>query len=359
MFPHPNVTLSVSSASLEPPAEQREPTAEVWLCDRYRVDAQLGHSGIITPYRAWDRKLELDVVVKVPLRSLASDEKFSARFLYELRSLLPLTHPHLTKIINLEKHDGLPLTIAQFFPGGSIEDRRPISRGQGFLPVHPYHLFPWLKSLGKALDVVHAHGCVYGDLKTTKILFSPNEQVYLSEFFTTTAAIRAAVHSDWEARTGERLTRPLSPAPEQASSQPLTGKADQYALALVVLDLLTGRRFKTPTEAFGAGMLTGEVRRVLARALSERPAERFDTCRDFAVSLQEAADIKSPGKVRLTPIKQGQGSCPSCATVLYLSETSRGQNTFCPRCKAALHITENLGWVSELPIFRYHDATGG
>src|SRR5262249_31540100 len=149
----------------------------------------------------------------------------------------------------------------------------PVSREQGFLPIHPYHLFPWLKSLGKALDIVHAHGCIYGDLKSTKILFSPNEQVYLSEFFTATAAIRAVDHAEWEARTGESLPRPLSPAPEQASKQPLTGKADQYALALVVQDLLTGRKYKTPTEAFGAGLLSGEVRRVLAKALSERPED--------------------------------------------------------------------------------------
>ncbi|MBL8827705.1 MAG: protein kinase [Planctomycetaceae bacterium] len=340
-------------ASVTPAAalQAKELSPGVWLADRYRLDAALGRGRVATTYRAWDRRLENDVIVKVLRSSLMADGTFREQLFHELRVLLPLAHPHLTKVLNLEVDQGRYVVVTQYFPGGSIEDRRPISRERGCLPKPPHTLFPWLTKIAEALDAIHAHGCVYGNLNATKILFSTYENVYLCEFVVNLAAHRAALRGGSSVAAEDRLLA-CFPAPELESGAPLTGKVDQYALARLAQDLLTGSTTGGTAQASSDGWLTDATRQVLRRALATAPQDRFATCAEFAAELQAAADVKSPGQVRRTEINNGTSACPVCGTSLYLSDSSRGIDTFCPRCHSALHISEQLSWVYELRLFR-------
>ncbi len=91
---------------------------------RYRVDAQLGEGGMGTVFRAWDKNLSTEVVVKVPHASMLQDAEFAARFAREISSLVKLSHPHIVKISDVGEADGLPFAVMQFLPGGSLEDRQ-------------------------------------------------------------------------------------------------------------------------------------------------------------------------------------------------------------------------------------------
>ncbi len=323
----------------------------VWLADRYRLDTRLGRGRVATTYRAWDRRLENDVVVKVLHDSLLADVAFRDQLFHELRVLLPLAHPHLTKVINLEVDRRRHLIVTQYFPGGSIGDRRPVSRERGFLPMPPHTLFPWLSKIAGTLDAVHAHGCVYGNLNPTKILFSTYENVYLCEFVVTLAAQRAALRGGSTGPADSRLMT-WFPVPELQSGAPLTGKADQFALARLAYDLLAGSPTTGTATTSTQGWLTDATRQVLSRAMANSPDQRFATCREFADELQTAAGVTSPGQVRRNEIVNGASACPVCGTSLYLSDSSRGIDTFCPQCHSALHVSEQLSWVYELRLFR-------
>ena len=91
---------------------------------RYVITAKLGEGGMGAVYRAQDRNIDADVVIKVPLHSMVTDSEFSRRFKDEIRSLVKLSHPHVVKVTDVGEWDGLPFAVMQFLPGGSLEDRR-------------------------------------------------------------------------------------------------------------------------------------------------------------------------------------------------------------------------------------------
>src|SRR6185312_1250468 len=109
-------------------------------------------------YRAWDRNIDADVVIKVPHSALLDDPAFAARFTHEIRSRVKLSHPRIVKLPDVGEWDGTPFAVLQFLPGGSLEDRRqerPAGRG---VPCEPREVPKWLIGIAQALDYVHSQG---------------------------------------------------------------------------------------------------------------------------------------------------------------------------------------------------------
>src|SRR5438876_1891753 len=90
--------------------------------NRYKVADKLGEGGMGFVYRARDRRLGCDVVIKVPRAEMLADAEFRQRFAQEIRALVKLSHPHVVKVTDVGKHDGVPFAVMQFLPGGSLED---------------------------------------------------------------------------------------------------------------------------------------------------------------------------------------------------------------------------------------------
>src|SRR3954462_539180 len=111
---------------------------------RYLVAAKLGEGGMGVVYRARDRNLDSDVVIKVPRRAMLDDPEFADRFAHEVRSLVKLSHPGIGKISDVGECDGLPFAVIQYLPGGSLEDRQAVSADGRRAPLDPTTLPAWL-----------------------------------------------------------------------------------------------------------------------------------------------------------------------------------------------------------------------
>ena len=325
---------------------------------RYRVDAQLGEGGMGTVFRAWDKNLSREVVIKVPHAAMLQDAEFAARFAREISSLVKLSHPHIVKISDVGDHDRLPFAVMQFLPGGSLEDRQKSDSAADVKPLPPESLKSWLVSIADALDFVHSQGYIHRDVKPANILFDAHGHAYLSDFgIAKSAESGAAASSKTLTGSGMVIGTPEYMAPELIMGQTCDGRVDQYALVVTVFEILAGRRpFEDATstavlvqhstkEPPDLASLSPDVPAGLAvairKGLSKSPNDRFANCRKFADAVLAAVTSVSISV-------ESKATCPVCQKVLKLSDKLRGKEVPCPGCKSMLRVSDDLRHLTEL-----------
>ena len=319
---------------------------------RYRLDSLLGEGAMGSVYRAWDRNLDAEVVVKIPLESMLQDPDFAPRFDREIRALVKLSHPHIVKVSDVGDYDGTPFAIMQFLRGGDMDNRRPRKPDGTPEPMPPDTLASWLPDIANALDFMHAKGYIHRDIKPTNILFDENGEVFLADFGVVGAMANTPAAST-RAMTAAGLVvgTPEYMAPELIMGEPFDGRADQYSLAIMVYELLAGRR---PFEGANATALIVQqstqppppirtlsprvsepLAKVIHKALEKQPALRFESCAAFAREVVASASKVAAAESRQVP-------CPGCAAVLRVSEKYAGKRLRCSTCKTPLEVLSNL-----------------
>jgi LSD1 subclass zinc finger protein len=323
-------------------------------------------------YRARDRNLDCDVVIKVPRRSMLDDPEFAGRFTREIRSLVRLAHPHIVKILDVGEQEGIPFAVLQYFAGGSLRDRQAATDG-GRAPLPPEHLAGWLEDVAGALDFIHGQHFIHRDVKPDNILFDEPGNAYLSDF-----GVAKVINDSRDRKTqtvytgtGLILGTPQYMAPELLLGRPYDGRVDQYALAVSVFELLSGRYpYDAPTPAAlcmlqstqpppWLGEVTPTVSRGLSqavqRALAMNPAERYPNCLAFAQDVRGQIAGACEDLIRAIPSvgdAKGAGkqlACPSCRKPLALPPGTEGRRIWCPWCEKVFRFK---GKTSTTPVAR-------
>ncbi len=258
----------------------------VLLDDRYRLEDVLGQGGMATVYRAHDLVLDRDVAVKL-FPPVADDADDILRHRSEMRVLAQLSHPGLVTL-----HDagaaftGGPMRqtylVMELVDGPTLADR--LTEG----PLSPRHTARLGRQVAEALAVVHAAGIVHRDVKPANVLLVDRDRLASaaaedpSAAVTTGPIVKLADFGIARLADGARLTvtgTTLGTAtylsPEQAAGAPVGPPTDVYALGLVLLECLTGRK------AF-----TGTVVEVAAARLNTSPAIPTEFGPDWVVVLQ-------------------------------------------------------------------------
>jgi serine/threonine protein kinase len=248
----------------------RSPT----LPPRYRDARSIGRGGMADIYRATDTELGRTVAVKVLADHCAEDEDIRSRFLREGRAAARLAgDPNTVTIYDVGEAGDRPYIVMEYLPGGSLATRLASGRIDSSLALD------WLEQAACALDAAHERGVVHRDVKPGNLLLDKDDNVYVADF-----GIARAAGVDSHTQTGVILGTAGYLAPEQATGRPATPASDEYALAVVAHELLTGAR-PGPTPS---AKLPPAARAVFARALAERPEERYPSCLDFVAVLRAA-----------------------------------------------------------------------
>jgi serine/threonine protein kinase len=276
--------------------------------NRYRVTSKLGEGGMGLVYLARDRKLETDVVIKVPRRMMLEDPEFVGRFKREIRSLVQLVHPHIVKVMDVGEEDGLPFAVMQFLSGGSLRDRQkpsPDGRSTG-MPLA--ELKPWLESIASALDFIHGKNYIHRDIKPDNILFDAGNHAYLSDFGVAKVLAEQGERKQKTVVTGAGMVlgTPQYMAPELIMGETCDGRVDQYALAILVYEMLSGAcPFDNPNPtAIFVQHSTQEAARLddvlpsipkgvaaaVHQSLAKDPRDRYPDCVSFARAVLVRAD---------------------------------------------------------------------
>jgi serine/threonine protein kinase len=265
----------------------------------YRIEGVVGRGGMGVVYRATELALDRPVALKLIAPELAGDDSFRERFLRESRIAASIDHAGILPVYAAGEADGEVFLATRFVPGTDL--RSLLDDG----PLPGERAIGLVGQVADALDAAHERGLVHRDVKPGNVLVDTADHCYLCDFGLTTQRV-----DDGSTATG-RLAGSLDYlAPEQIRQEEVDGRADQYALACVLYEVLSGAppfRRETEAQTLWAHMQEepapllayDELDPVFARALAKEPEERYDDCNAFADAARAALGLgPSPIAVR-------------------------------------------------------------
>ncbi|MDJ0837336.1 MAG: protein kinase [Acidobacteriota bacterium] len=261
----------------------------------YRLVEELGRGGMGVVYRGVrdDNELRMTVAVKLIHKSRSNPEMI-ARFRRERQILADLRHPNIAQLMDAgTTEDGLPYFVMEYVPGVNLT--------QWCQQIKP-DLQACLQLFRKLLDAVafaHRNQVIHRDIKPGNIVVGRDDQPKLLDF----GIARSAGGAFSELTRGASPMTPQFAAPEQLLGQAVTARSDIYSLALLLLEMITGRRprrehlkpLEVVRELMNAEPTLGRdtasskdvlfppgLGVILLEALADDPAERTTSCELFA-----------------------------------------------------------------------------
>jgi serine/threonine protein kinase len=265
------------------------------LQERYRLIRELGRGGMGIVFLGRDQRLDRQVALKVILAagqgttsSATMDSRLRSSFAEEARLGASLTHPAIATVFDYGFHHDNPFTVFEYIEGETL---RELIERRGRLPLDELRLI--VGPLAQALDFAHGRRIVHRDLKPENIRATEQRQFKILDLGLAREFNR---QEDWRF-----AGTPAYAAPEQAAELPSDGRADQYALGVIVFEMLTGRRpFESdswidlleqhyseapPAPRSLVPDLPQTVEDAILRSLEKDPNRRFSTCSELAVAL--------------------------------------------------------------------------
>lgn len=284
-LPERLVTLA-AEAGLEAPQAPPPLPAGTLLKERYRTEEVIGSGGWSVVYLARDEQMQgRNVVVKVLLREGTEHSVIDD----EIAAMSHLHHPGIAAPLDSGMlPDGRRFLVLAYIPGITLRADllRNGAMGAG-------RVVRFLRAMGSALETAHGEGVCHLDLKPENILLQRNrdrEDPIIVDF-----GISRLLQSPGTA-TSLAAGSLSYMAPEQLNGEPVAA-SDQYSLALIAAEMLTGRRpspLGSASEILQACEgLPPHARHALERALSASPAQRYPSIDDFVTSLTAALDPES------------------------------------------------------------------
>jgi serine/threonine-protein kinase len=209
------------------------------LKGRYLIERELGRGGIGVVYLARDERLHgMPVVIKFLLDLSVQNEWLTKKFMHEAEALTRINHPGVVRVIDRDEDgDGRPFFVMEFIDGRPL---RQVMRPEG---MEMEYVALLSRQIGHALHAAHRQGVFHRDLKPENVMLQnlsgSQEQVKLIDF-----GIAKVLDSQSGAATEVAVVAGSQQyiAPEQLLSQPITAATDIYSFAIIVYEMLTGRR---------------------------------------------------------------------------------------------------------------------
>jgi len=307
------------------------------LASRYVIERPLGDGGMGQVYVARDKRFERAVAVKLLHPHVAATEDGLARFEREARTLSLIVHPNVVTVHDYGSHGDVTFLVMELVDGTSLDE---FLDERGKVPLHETASI--ITQVANGLAEIHHGGIVHRDIKPQNIVL---RELAGGTLLAKVVDFGLARDQGASAMTGagELLGTPYYMAPEQIQSEHVDGRADFYALGVVLFEMLTGKRpFERETlqstliahlvdeppslaEA-GAAALTPSVEQFVAKALAKNPKDRFVDGPDFIDGLRKSCGVNRPDA------DTGR-QCATCSAGL------AHDAAFCGRCGAAAALS--------------------
>ena len=263
----------------------------------YRIIHLLGEGGMGSVFRGRHineqyAKAMGDVAIKMIQPSLATDASFKSRFIKEAIFGKKLSHPNIASVIDVVDDGGELALLMDFVDGQELKDLMASNR------ISVDEVVRLLKPIASALDYLHAQGIVHRDMKPANVRVKPDGTPVILDF----GIAKDTNETDSSmTQTGTAMGTQTYMAPEQMDAKRVTGAADQYALAMMAYQMLSGKlpwKASLSSVRITMAKMTGDfntlesvsssVNMVVMRGLSLNPEDRYNTCIEFVVEIESA-----------------------------------------------------------------------
>ncbi|MEI9971473.1 MAG: serine/threonine-protein kinase [Ignavibacteriota bacterium] len=264
---------------------------------RYTVISQLGRGAMGVVYLASDPVLNRQVAVKTVDLAVEEPEErefLRSRLFRDARAAAVLKHSNIVAIYDVFEDAGRAYVVMEYIEGESLAatlKRNPLPDVSGLLKV--------LGQMADALDYTHARGVIHRDIKPANVMIDSTGTTKIMDFgIARMSDTRTCTPTGMVMGTVEYM------APEQILGETVDGRADQFALAVVAYQMMTGSTLYGPNSVATLTYkivneapplpcarntnLPRSVDAVLGKALSKKPADRFATCTEFVRALATA-----------------------------------------------------------------------
>ena len=271
---------------------------------RYRLDSRLAQGGMGEVWKGYDIQLGRPVAIKALRGDLGvTQEAKLLRLRAEAHNSANLAHPNIAALFEYYEHDGIGFLIMEYVPSKSLADLYHEQNG----PMDPIKLLPILIQTARGLFVAHSHGVIHRDVKPANIMVSDSGEVKITDF-----GVSYSTNQEQITQDGMVVGTAQYISPEQAQGKHATPQSDIYSLGATLFAMLIGQ---SPYEYFYADVLgdsqrqvraerlksvilnnplpklnrpdvPAEVERVLRKALSRTPEDRYYSALEFARDMQ-------------------------------------------------------------------------
>jgi len=283
----------------------------------YALTRLLGEGNFARVYLGEHIYLKTQAAIKILNGRLDDDLEF---FRTEARTIARLVHPNIVRVLEFGVEGDVPFLVLDYAPNGTLRQRYPSGTLLAFPTVVSY-----ATQVAAALQYAHDARVIHRDIKPENLLLGRENDVLLSDFGV--ALMSLTLRS---LRQQDIAGTPAYMAPEQIQQRP--GPAsDQYALAIVVYEWLTGvlpfygsfteilaRHISTPPPAMRAirPAISSAIEQVIMKALQKDPAQRYESVQAFARALEQASQAGGQALAPTLVASVPASSSPAAPTVL-------------------------------------------
>lgn len=197
---------------------------------RYEIIEELGKGGMGKIYRAFDRKIDVEVALKLVKSEIAADKKTVERFRNELRLAREIAHRNVCRMFDLNEEKGIYYITMEYVPGEDlksfIQRAAPLSTGKAVSIA---------KQVCAGLAEAHRLGVVHRDLKPGNIMIDKGGNAKIMDF-----GIARSLHAKGITGAGMIVGTPEYMSPEQVEGKDVDERSDIYSLGIILYEMLTG-----------------------------------------------------------------------------------------------------------------------
>ncbi len=284
----------------------------------YQILSTLATGGTAVLYKAIQKSLDREVVIKRLHSHLTSDTNFTGRFEVEAKAAASLDHENIVRIIDSGISDGNYFIVMEYIDGFALSE---IIEKHG--PIDDELALLIAREICIGLDHAHQHGIIHRDIKPANIMITATGQVKITDF-----GLAKLIGAQLQHTVADTLIgTPLYMSPEQAIGDGIDGRSDIFSLGTICYEMVTGKQpFSGNTYAAVIQKIidghiphpcrvnekvSTEADRVIMKALSREPSKRFGTALEMARAIEACVGQEKVWSLRNRLRRVASGSDPA------------------------------------------------